>query len=131
MEPLYRDFTVCKNCGANCYLNNSYCEDCANELFEAECGINSQLMEENKILKDTIKTICLIKKNTRSICDICGKDIKNCTFINDKKLCDECCQKTYNVTEDYSLEYEVSINLNKNNTVDVLIPPAEKEVRDE
>ena len=52
---LYRDFTVCKNCGATCYSNNFYCEDCANELFEVECGINKQLIEENEILKKALK----------------------------------------------------------------------------
>lgn len=54
----YKDFTVCKNCGATCYLNNFYCEDCANELFEAECGINSQLIEENEILEKALKLAC-------------------------------------------------------------------------
>lgn len=32
-EMLYRDFTVCENCGGNCYLGNKFCEDCANKLF--------------------------------------------------------------------------------------------------
>ena len=32
MEKMYRDFTVCENCGETCYLGNKYCEDCANKL---------------------------------------------------------------------------------------------------
>lgn len=34
MEQLYRDFTVCKRCGATCYLGNDYCEDCVNEMWQ-------------------------------------------------------------------------------------------------
>lgn len=43
MEPLYRDFAVCENCGEHCYLGNRFCEDCANDLWEVECKLNREL----------------------------------------------------------------------------------------
>lgn len=56
-----RDFTVCENCGGNCYLGNKYCEDCANELWEVECNINSDycdVLSENELLKKALELAC-------------------------------------------------------------------------
>lgn len=53
-----RDFTVCENCGGNCYIGNKYCEDCANELWEVECQINSDTLFENKILEQALELAC-------------------------------------------------------------------------
>ena len=36
MEKMYRDFTICENCGERCYLGNRFCEDCANKLYVVE-----------------------------------------------------------------------------------------------
>lgn len=51
MEKMYRDFTVCENCGETCYLGNKYCEDCANKLVaEKEKELEEVKLHRTQIL---------------------------------------------------------------------------------
>ena len=76
-------FSLCHNCGEPCFAQNYYCEDCANELFEAECGINEQLIEENKLLAKALELACN-NSSFEDTCDYCSY----CKEVGCPKYCE-------------------------------------------